>query len=90
MRSCTLCSRARSGLMRTPLAGSWQAAAAAGACVAGDLVHVGLEMKAQLEDEHLRVTRIAERQDTQNRRGRVVTVVDRSSDPRVRPRSPPQ
>eukprot|EP00966_Prymnesium_polylepis_P083161 1926280-Prymnesium_polylepis.1 len=43
-------------------------------------------MKAQLELERLRVTRIAERHDTQNHRGHVVTVVDRTCG--VRPRSP--
>eukprot|EP00966_Prymnesium_polylepis_P232441 5376044-Prymnesium_polylepis.1 len=60
------CSHARSARARA--AGScarrWQEAAAAcataGAGVAGDVLHVKVEMKAKLELERLRVTRIAE------------------------------
>eukprot|EP00966_Prymnesium_polylepis_P315764 7295766-Prymnesium_polylepis.1 len=71
--------------MHTSLAGSWKLLllAASGAGVAGDVVHVRLEIKAQLGLERLRATRIAERHYTQDRGGRVqyglysvVTVVD--------------
>eukprot|EP00966_Prymnesium_polylepis_P281749 6510668-Prymnesium_polylepis.2 len=63
--------------MRTSLAGSWKAAAActaAGAGVAGDVVHMRLEMKAQLELDDSTACENGDHYDMRTCDGRVVAL----------------